>query len=236
MLQRHIALARVPLDRTAPGLTGQARARRSTTATSTSTPQVARPAALQPRSEGPPDMPKTTSQAPRPRRPRPADPVDEGRPSKADRTYDAIVIGGGHNGLTNARLPREGRPEDPRPRAAPPRRRRGDHRGAPARLLVHDVLVRPEPAPAGHHPRARADEARLHADPHAVDVLPDGGRRLPAARPGPRREPPGDRPPLASTTPTRTRRSTTTSARSARRSSRCSTWSRRTSSATTRRS
>ena len=65
---------------------------------------------------------------------------------------------------------------------------------------------------------------------------PDGGRRLPAARPGPRREPQGDRPPLASTTPTPTTSTTTTWTRSARRSSRCSTRRRRTSSATTPRS
>ena len=103
------------------------------------------------------------------------------------------------------RLPRQGRAQDADPRAAPSRRRRGDHRGAPAGLLVHDVLVRPEPAAAGHHPGPRARQARLHADPDADDVLPDGERRLPAARPGPRREPAGDRPPQ----PARRRRATT---------------------------
>ena len=54
---------------------------------------------------------------------------------------------------------------------------------------------------------------------------PDGGRRLPAARPGPRRQPEGDRPPLAPTTPTRTTPSTTTWTGSSRRSSPC--WTRR---------
>ena len=37
-------------------------------------------------------------------------------------------------------------------------------------LLVHDVLVRAEPAAAGHHPRARADQARLHAAADVDDV------------------------------------------------------------------
>ncbi len=93
------------------------------------------------------------------------------------------------------RLPRQGRAQDADPRAALAVRWRGDHRGAPPGLLVHDVLVRPEPAPAGHHPRPRADQARLHAAPDVVDVRADGERRLPVARPGPRREPQGDRPP-----------------------------------------
>ena len=39
------------------------------------------------------------------------------------------------------RLPRQGRAADADPRAPPPRRRRGDHRGAAARLPVHDVLA-----------------------------------------------------------------------------------------------
>ena len=65
------------------------------------------------------------------------------------------------------RVPRQGRAQDADPRAAPPRRRRGDHRGAPPGLLVHDLLVRAEPAAAGHHPGPRADQARLHA---AADV------------------------------------------------------------------
>ena len=182
-------------------------------------------------SEGPPDMPKTPTKAAAAARPARAKAT-----SKADRTYDAIVIGGGHNGLTNGVLPGQGRPADAGPGAAAPRRRRRDHRGAAARLLVHDVLVRAEPAPAGHHPGPRPGQARLHADPDADHVLPEGGRRLPAARPGPRREPQGDRPPQ----PARRRRVRRVQPRrqqgAARRSSRCSTWSRRTSSATTPRS
>ena len=63
----------------------------------------------------------------------------------------------------------------------------------------------------------------------------DGDYLLP--RPGPRREPPGDRAPLAGTTPTRTRRSTTTSARSCQAiKPLLDDGRRRTSSATTRRS
>ena len=183
-------------------------------------------------------MPKTTSAASdRRTATRRQGPVDEPPASRArDRTYDAIVIGGGHNGLVNGAYLAKARPEDPDPRAAPSRRWRGDHRGAPARLLVHDVLVRAEPAAARHHPRPRADEARLHAAPHAVDVRPDGERRLPAPRPGSRREPSARSPATATTTPTPTRRSTTTSCGSAGRSSRSSTRSRRTSSATTPRS
>ncbi len=114
----------------------------------------------------------------RPGRPRVRRDRDRGRSQRADER----------------RLPGEGRPQDAHPGTAPPGRRRGDHRGAPAGLLVHHVLLRPEPAPAGHRPGPRADEARLHAAPHADHVLPDGGRRLPAPRPGPRREPAGDRP------------------------------------------
>ena len=74
----------------------------------------------------------------------------------AERTYDAIVIGAGHNGLVNGAYLAKNGLKTLHPRAAPPRRRRGDHRGAPAGVLVHDVLLRPEPAPARHHPRPRA--------------------------------------------------------------------------------
>jgi hypothetical protein len=36
---------------------------------------------------------------------------DETRPEAAERTYDAIVIGGGHNGLVNG-VPGQSRPAD----------------------------------------------------------------------------------------------------------------------------
>src|SRR6185503_10913261 len=56
--------------------------------------------------EGPPEMPKTTAKAPAKPAKAPAKPARQARSAKAttkaDRTYDAIVIGGGHNGLTNA--------------------------------------------------------------------------------------------------------------------------------------
>jgi len=51
-------------------------------------------------------MPKTTAKAPAKPAKAPAKPARQARSAKAttkaDRTYDAIVIGGGHNGLTNA--------------------------------------------------------------------------------------------------------------------------------------
>ena len=61
-------------------------------------------------------------------------------------------------------------------------RRRRDHRGADARLLVHDVLLRAEPAAARDHPRARPGRARVPAADDAVVVPPDRRRRLPALR------------------------------------------------------
>ena len=77
--------------------------------------------------------------------------------------YDAIVIGGGHNGLVNGAYLAKARSAHADPRATQLRRWRGDHRRAPARLQVHHVLVRAQPAAARHHPRARPREARLHA-------------------------------------------------------------------------
>ena len=151
------------------------------------------------------------------------------------KNYDAIIVGGGHNGLTNgAYLAKAGLKTLIIERRAPGRRR-GDHRGAASRLPLHHVLVRAEPAAARHHPRARPGQARLHADPDAVVVRADGERRLPAARArtatrtsrrscGTRR-----------TTPTRWTATSTTSSGSARWSSRCSTRRRRTSSASRRR-
>ena len=91
------------------------------------------------------------------------------------------------------RVPRQVRPQDADPRAPPPRRRRGHHRGAAPRLLVHDVLVRPEPAPPADHPGPRADQARLHAAADVDDLRARRRGRLPVVHPGPRPEPEGDR-------------------------------------------
>ena len=92
-------------------------------------------------------------------------------------------------------LPREVRPADADPGAAPLRRRRRHHRGTAARLLVHHLLLRALAAPPADHPGSRAHQARLHAAADVVHVRPDGGRRLPVADQGPRPQPPGDRPP-----------------------------------------
>ena len=134
------------------------------------------------------------------------------------------------------RLPRQVRAQDADHRAPPPRRWRGHHRGAPPGLLVHDVLVRAEPAAAGHHPRPRADQARLHAAADVVDVRARRRGRLPVVGPGPRRRTSRRSRATPSTTPTPTTSTATTWRWSARPSSRCWTWSRPTSSATTPRS
>ena len=75
--------------------------------------------------------------------------------------YDAIVIGGGHNGLvTAAYLARVGQ-TGVRARAAG-RAGRGRHdRGAVARLSSFDRRLRREPAAAGDHSRAAAGRLRL---------------------------------------------------------------------------
>ena len=101
MLQRHIALARVPLDRTAIG----SRVKLELAVNHQYEyfdARVVPDAPLQSRSEGPPDMPKnakTASKGAPKAAPKAA--ATARRTSAADRTYDAIVIGGGHNGLTN---------------------------------------------------------------------------------------------------------------------------------------
>ena len=76
-------------------------------------------------------------------------------------SYDAIVIGAGHNGLVCAAYLARAGPQDARPRA--PRRagRRLRDRGGLARLPRLDRVLRHEPPPAQDHPRARAQEVRL---------------------------------------------------------------------------
>ena len=62
--------------------------------------------------------------------------------------YDAIVVGGGHNGLVNGAYLAKAGMKHAHPRATPPRRWRRDHRGALPRLQLHDVLLRAQPGPA----------------------------------------------------------------------------------------
>ena len=94
MLQRHIALARVPLDRSAPGLAGQARAGRQPPLRVLRRARDGPTPAVQPSAEDG----LTCRRRPKPRKR--AEGV-EAASTRDDRTYDAIVIGGGHNGLTN---------------------------------------------------------------------------------------------------------------------------------------
>ena len=239
MLQRHIALARVPLGPDEAGLDASSSSCRSTTATSTST----RPS---------PGCRSTTPNG------GPPDAEDDAPPAR--KTADEARGNGGAGELNRAADRRSDRRTTRSSSAAattgwstaPTWRRPGlktlilERRhlvgGAAITeelrpgLLVHDVLVRAQPAPARHHPRPRADQARLHAAPDALDVRADGERRLPAARPGPRREPPRDRAPQRARRRRLRRVQPRRPARSARRSSRCSTRSRPTSSATTPRS
>ena len=176
VLQRHIGLARVRPDLATPG-----------------TDVRLEIALAAPHHDG--------RAPPRPRCPlRPAaeDRQAGGRPvDEHGNNYDAIVVGGGHNGLTNAAyLAKAGL------RTLVLERR--DVVGGAAiteelhpRLLVHHVLLRAEPAAPGDHPRARPGRARLPAADDAVVVPPDRRRRLPAARRRPRPEPAGDPAPLA---------------------------------------
>ena len=230
MLQRHIAMARVRPDLAKPGSEvsleftvnhhyeyvrpQHAPGCRSTTQTGRR-PDMTKTAPI-----------KTPPDRHRGRRSR------RSRPKASERTYDAIVIGGGHNGLVNgAYLAKSGLKTlilERRPLVG----RRRHHRGAPPRLLVHDVLVRAQPAAARHHPRAGADQARLHAAADVLDLRADGERRLPVARRRTTTRTSRRSRATRSTTPTRTSSTRTTWRWSARRSSRCSTWSRRTSSAT----
>ena len=137
------------------------------------------------------------------------------------RTYDAIVVGGGHNGLVNgAYLAKAGL------RTLVLERRHLVGGAAITEelrpgLLVHDVLLRPQPAAARDRPRARPGQARLHAADDAVRRSTRPGRRLPAARRRPRAEPPGDPPALAARRRRLRRSTTTTWTGSARRCGRC---------------
>ncbi len=76
-----------------------------------------------------------------------------------NKQYDAIVVGGGHNGLVNgAYLAKAGL------KVLILERRHLVGGAAITEELVpglplHDVLLRPEPAAAGHHPGARPGQA-----------------------------------------------------------------------------
>ena len=148
-------------------------------------------------------MPKTTPTPPT-KPPRRRSASAGATTTQADRTYDAIVIGGGHNGLTNAAyLAKAGlrtlvleRRHIVGGAAITEELRPGfwfTTFSYALSLLRPDIIHELELVKHGFMPILMP-----------IDVLPDGGRRLPAARPGPRREPQGDRAPLARTTPTRT--------------------------------
>ena len=74
--------------------------------------------------------------------------------------YDAVIIGGGHNGLISAAYLARAGPQDAGPRAAPRPRRRGGHRGDRPGLPVLGRELRRQPAAAGGHPRPRAAQVR----------------------------------------------------------------------------
>ena len=97
-------------------------------------------------------------------------------------SYDAIVVGGGHNGLTNAAYLAKSGLRTLVLEQRHLRRRRGHHRGAAAGVLVHHVLVRAEPAAARDRPRAQPGRARVPAADDAGRLPPDRRRRLPALR------------------------------------------------------
>ncbi len=108
--------------------------------------------------------------------------------------YDAIVIGGGHNGLVARRLSGTRRP--PRARARAPARagRRGGHRGSLPRLSHFGLLLRRVAAAAANHPRARSAPPWLRSAAARRHFHADAGRQLPVAgersRPHAARDPP----------------------------------------------
>ena len=97
--------------------------------------------------------------------------------------YDAVIIGGGHNGLDLRRLPRARGPQDPRPRAAPRPGRRRRHRGDRPGLPVLGRELRRQPAAARDHPRPRAAQVRPRHPParRHVHAAAQGRRAAPRA-------------------------------------------------------
>ena len=59
----------------------------------------------------------------------------------AKKKFDAIVIGGGHNGLVNGAYLAKAGLEHPDPRATASGRRRRHHRGAASRFQLHHLLL-----------------------------------------------------------------------------------------------
>ncbi len=112
--------------------------------------------------------------------------------------YHAIVIGGGHNGLTAAAYLAARRAEGARPRAAArPRGRRG-HRGSLSGVSIFGGVVRGVAAAAGNHPRSRSAAARPGDSAARRHVHADAERRPSVARERSREDPPRDRAPLES--------------------------------------
>ncbi len=128
---------------------------------------------------------------------KPARPAKSAKPtSKSDRTYDAIVVGGGHNGLVNgAYLAKSGLKTLIIER----------------RHLVGGAAITEELRPGFWFTTFSYALSLLRPDIiHDLELTkhgfmpllmsstfaPDGERRLPAVRPGPRPEPEGDRAPL----------------------------------------
>ena len=137
------------------------------------------------------------------------------RPMRRDREeaalaerYDAVVIGGGHNGLVSAAYLARAGTEDARPRATPRPRRRRRHRGAlPGLPLLRRSryvvsLLRPEiirdlelPRHGLRHPAARrhvhaarrrlpvADQRPRPDDPRAAPLVGDRRRGVRGVRP-----------------------------------------------------
>ena len=91
-----------------------------------------------------------------------------------DGGYDAIVIGGGHNGLAaGAYLARDGS-EDGGARGPPQGRRGGDHGRAVARgarVQGHHLLLRRQPDARAHHRRAASGALRLQGLPDGAFLL-----------------------------------------------------------------
>ena len=103
------------------------------------------------------------------------------------KRYDAVVIGGGHNGLVNAAYLAKAGTQGPRARAPPPAGRRDPDRGDRAGVPVLRLLLRRVAAAAGDHPRAGAAQARPR-DPAAGRHDHAPRRRLPVAGQRPRQD------------------------------------------------